>query len=57
MSSDLFLDLTAPNGLKYKQPIGLFINNEFVKSTSTEKIASINPTYGCATVFLSGIYS
>lgn len=43
--SDLTIDLTAPNGVKYTQPIGLFINNEWVKSTSGDKITSINPTY------------
>lgn len=41
--SDLFVELTAPNGHKYKQPRGLFINNEFVKSKSGETISSINP--------------
>ncbi|RDW92268.1 aldehyde dehydrogenase-5 [Coleophoma crateriformis] len=41
--SDLVLELTAPNGLKYSQPIGLFINNEFVKSTSGEKFATVDP--------------
>ena len=44
MSSDLTIELTAPNGRKYTQPTGLFINNEFVKSKSGEKITSINPT-------------
>ncbi len=43
--SDLEIELTAPNGRKYKQPIGLFINNEWVKSTKGEKITTINPTY------------
>lgn len=43
--TDLNIDLTAPNGRKYTQPIGLFINNEFVKSKSGGKITSINPTY------------
>jgi aldehyde dehydrogenase (NAD(P)+) len=43
--SDLHVELTAPNGRKYAQPIGLFINNEFVKSKSGEKVTSINPTY------------
>lgn len=43
--SDLFVELTAPNGLKYSQPRGLFINNEFVKSKSGETIATINPRY------------
>lgn len=42
--SDLFVELTAPNGRKYTQPLGLFINNEFVRSKSGEKIATINPT-------------
>jgi aldehyde dehydrogenase (NAD+) len=42
--SDLFVELTAPNGRKYKQPRGLFINNEFVKSKSGETITSINPS-------------
>lgn len=42
--SDLAVELTAPNGKKYTQPIGLFINNEFVKSKSGEKITSISPT-------------
>lgn len=43
--ADLSVELTAPNGVKYTQPTGLFINNEFVKSISGEKITSINPTY------------
>lgn len=43
--SDLFVELTAPNGRKYTQPRGLFINNEFVKSKSGETITSINPRY------------
>lgn len=42
--SDLTVSLTAPNGRKYDQPIGLFINNEFVKSKKGEMIESINPT-------------
>lgn len=43
--SDLSVQLTAPNGRSYAQPIGLFINNEFVASKSGEKITSINPSY------------
>lgn len=43
--SDLTVELTAPNGVKYTQPTGLFINNEWVKSTHGEKITSVNPTY------------
>lgn len=43
--SDLHIDLVAPNGKKYSQPLGLFINNEFVASTTNEpKITSISPT-------------
>jgi len=42
--TELFVDLKAPNGREYKQPLGLFINNEFCKSSSGEKITSINPT-------------
>lgn len=42
--SDLFVELTAPNGKKYTQPRGLFINNEFVKSKSGETITSISPS-------------
>ena len=38
------IELSAPNGKKWSQPLGLFINNEFVKSGSEQKITSINPT-------------
>lgn len=43
--SDLEIELTAPNGVKYRQPTGLWINNEWVKAKKGEKITSINPTY------------
>ncbi|KAK4990122.1 mitochondrial aldehyde dehydrogenase [Elasticomyces elasticus] len=42
--SDLTVELTAPNGRKYTQPTGLFINNEWVKGKKGDKITSINPT-------------
>ena len=42
--SDLTIDLTAPNGKKFTLPTGIFIDNEFVKPKSGEKITSINPT-------------
>ncbi|KAK5135099.1 hypothetical protein LTR08_005624 [Meristemomyces frigidus] len=42
--SDLSVELTAPNGKKYTQPTGLFINNEWVASSKGNKITSINPT-------------
>ncbi|PSN75126.1 aldehyde dehydrogenase [Corynespora cassiicola Philippines] len=41
--SDLTVQLTAPNGRSWAQPIGLFINNEFVSCTSNQKIESIDP--------------
>lgn len=41
--SDVVLQLRAPNGHKYSQPIGLFINNEFVSSKSGEMFATVNP--------------
>ncbi|KAL1961089.1 hypothetical protein VTO42DRAFT_4977 [Malbranchea cinnamomea] len=42
--SGLSVELTAPNGRKYTQPLGLFINNEFVAAKSGQKIVTINPT-------------
>ncbi len=42
--SDLEIELTAPNGKKYIQPIGLFIDGKFVKSSNGQKITSINPS-------------
>ena len=41
--SEIIQHLTAPNALPIDLPIGLFINNEFVKSTSGKKFATINP--------------
>lgn len=41
--SDLSIELTAPNGRKYTQPTGLFINNEFVAAKSGETISTTNP--------------
>jgi len=42
--SDLTIELTAPNGRKYIQPTGLFINNTFVPGSKGNKVTSINPT-------------
>ncbi|TDZ27413.1 putative aldehyde dehydrogenase-like protein [Colletotrichum spinosum] len=39
----LSVELTAPNGRKWSQPTGLFINNEFVPSSSGQTIPSIDP--------------
>jgi len=44
MSFDLSTKLTAPNGVSFTLPTGLFINNEFVKSHLGDKIKSINPS-------------
>ncbi|KAI1082436.1 aldehyde dehydrogenase [Whalleya microplaca] len=35
--------LTAPNGRKFSLNTGLFINNEFVKGSSSDKLSSIDP--------------
>jgi hypothetical protein len=37
------VDLVAPNGKKWSQPTGLFINNEFVKASKGNTITSIDP--------------
>ncbi|KAJ5931417.1 hypothetical protein N7516_005906 [Penicillium verrucosum] len=42
--ANLYVQLTAPNGHTWAQPTGLFINNQWVKCSTGEKIASINPT-------------
>ncbi|KKY27173.1 putative aldehyde dehydrogenase [Diplodia seriata] len=39
----LSTEITAPNGRKWTQPLGLFINNEFVPSQSGKKLATIDP--------------
>ncbi|KXJ85432.1 aldehyde dehydrogenase domain-containing protein [Microdochium bolleyi] len=44
MSSNVSVRLTAPNGRQYNQPTGLFINNEWVKSSDGGQIKSINPS-------------
>ncbi|KAJ5968497.1 hypothetical protein N7501_004745 [Penicillium viridicatum] len=42
--ASLSVQLTAPNGHTWTQPTGLFINNQWVKCSTGEKISSINPT-------------
>ncbi|CAI6336088.1 unnamed protein product [Periconia digitata] len=37
------IQLIAPNGTKYTQPTGLFINNEFVPSESGNTLETLNP--------------
>lgn len=39
----LSVELQAPNGRKYTQPTGLFIDNEFVAASSGKTIASVDP--------------
>jgi aldehyde dehydrogenase (NAD(P)+) len=39
----LQVELKAPNGRNITLPTGLFINNEFVASSSGTKITSISP--------------
>ncbi|KKA26816.1 hypothetical protein TD95_000756 [Thielaviopsis punctulata] len=41
---DLEVKLTAPNGISWVQPLGLFINNEFVRSSNAQKFETLNPT-------------
>lgn len=39
------VQLQAPNGVKWSQPTGLFIDNSFVKAASGETLTSIDPAY------------
>lgn len=43
MSLPLSKEITLPNGLKYTQPLGLFINNEFVKPKNGGSLETVNP--------------
>lgn len=43
MTSYAPITLTAPNGKTWEQPIGLFINNEFVQSADGGTLTSIDP--------------
>ncbi|CCD26498.1 uncharacterized protein NDAI_0H03250 [Naumovozyma dairenensis CBS 421] len=55
----MFTQIHIPQrNLTLKQPIGLFINNEFVKSENEEKIETINPSTGeVITSFYSGSFA
>ncbi|EGW34188.1 uncharacterized protein SPAPADRAFT_59619 [Spathaspora passalidarum NRRL Y-27907] len=46
MSLPLEYPVTLPDGQKYSQPSGLFINNEYIKSKSGATLESINPATG-----------
>ncbi|KAI8676094.1 Aldedh domain-containing protein [Fusarium sp. Ph1] len=41
--SSLVAELKAPNGREFQQPLGLFINNEFVKSAGGQSLDTIDP--------------
>ncbi|CEP61491.1 uncharacterized protein LALA0_S03e04038g [Lachancea lanzarotensis] len=43
---DLFQEISLPAGGSYKQPLGLFINNEWVASSSDDTIESIDASTG-----------
>ncbi|KAJ2958111.1 hypothetical protein NQ176_g11198 [Zarea fungicola] len=50
------VQLEAPNGVKWTQPTGLFINNQFVVAKSGETITTIDPATekSIATVHAAG---
>ncbi|KAH7162305.1 aldehyde dehydrogenase domain-containing protein [Dactylonectria estremocensis] len=39
----LHTELTAPNGRVWTQPLGLFVNNQFVESSGHQTITTVNP--------------
>ena len=41
----LSMEIVTPNGHRYTQPTGLFINNEFVPASSGQTITSLDPAY------------
>ncbi|KAH7131446.1 aldehyde dehydrogenase domain-containing protein [Dactylonectria estremocensis] len=47
------VEISLPNGLKYKQPTGLFIDNEFVAAAG-DKFAVINPATNEEVITLPG---
>ncbi|POR37645.1 Putative aldehyde dehydrogenase-like protein, partial [Tolypocladium paradoxum] len=42
-ASELEVELTALNGRRWTQPLGLFVGNEFVASQQGNKITTVNP--------------
>lgn len=44
MAGDLFRELIAPNGRRFQQPIGLWINNEWVAAKSGKFVDVVSPT-------------
>lgn len=55
--ANLETQLKAPNGQTWTQPLGLFINNEFVSSLAGETITSVDPAteLDIATVQAAGV--
>ncbi len=47
------MELSAPNGKTWTQPVGLFIDNEFVQSSNGQKLTTVNPTYVPPSPYLS----
>jgi aldehyde dehydrogenase (NAD+) len=43
MTLPVHINLTAPNGKTYEQPLGLFINNEFVTSHDKATLTVVDP--------------
>lgn len=44
-NEDTMAWLSAPNGLKWKQPTGLFINNRYIRSSHDVRQPTTNPLY------------
>jgi aldehyde dehydrogenase (NAD+) len=44
-SVPLFQKFKLPNGVEYEQPLGLFINGEFVTGKEGKAFEVINPSY------------
>ncbi|KAL7934777.1 hypothetical protein V8C35DRAFT_299741 [Trichoderma chlorosporum] len=42
-SSRLETKLSAPNGIRWTQPLGLFIDNQFTESNGGDMITTVNP--------------
>ncbi|KAJ4252742.1 mitochondrial aldehyde dehydrogenase [Fusarium torreyae] len=43
MASQLFQNLSAPNGHSFQQPLGIFINNKWVEAKSGKKLTVVSP--------------
>jgi aldehyde dehydrogenase (NAD(P)+) len=43
MAGNLFQKLTAPNGVSFEQPLGIFVDNEWREAKSGQKISVVSP--------------